>query len=97
MPLLRWLVLFDPLHVQCIHCGTRLIPRRRWRRRYYFISLVAMLLIIAPSALAYVDLLPYDNLLQMFFVVVGLTFVLFLLLSIFFWKRFEYEIESNEP
>jgi uncharacterized membrane protein YdbT with pleckstrin-like domain len=56
-----------------------------------------MLLIIAPSALAYVDLLPYDNLLQMFFVVVGLTFVLFLLLSIFFWKRFEYEIESNEP
>jgi uncharacterized membrane protein YdbT with pleckstrin-like domain len=56
-----------------------------------------MLLIIAPSALAYVDLLPYDNLLQMFFVVVGLTFVLLLLLSIFFWKRFEYEIESNEP
>lgn len=92
----RWLVLLDPTHVQCMHCGTPLTPTRKWRYRYYLITAVAMLLIVAPSLLAYFELLPYESLLEVFFIAVGLTFLLLLILSAFFWKRFEYEIEQRQ-
>lgn len=96
MLLVRWLVMLDPSHIQCMHCGTRLTPTRRWRRLYYLTSALAMLVIVAPSLLAYLDILPYENLLEIFFVVVVLTFLLLLVLSAFFWKRFEYEIEHRQ-
>jgi hypothetical protein len=92
----RWLVLLDPTRVKCIHCGAHLTPTRKWRIRYYLITAFAMFLIVAPSFLAYLDLLPYENLLEIFFVAVGLTFFLLLFLSAFFWKRFEYEIEQRQ-
>lgn len=96
MPFARWLLLLDPTHIKCMHCGTQLTPTRKWRIRYYLITALAMLLIVAPSLLTYLDLLPYENLLEIFFVAVGLTFFLLLSLSAFFWKRFEYEIEQRQ-
>jgi membrane protein YdbS with pleckstrin-like domain len=92
----RWLVLLDPTRIKCMHCGAQLTPTRKWRHRYYLITAVAMLFVIAPSLLAYFELLPYDSLLDVFFIAVGLTVILLLLLSAIFWKRFEYDIEQGQ-
>lgn len=91
MSLVRWLITLDPVRVQCSNCGTRLTPTRRWRRRYYSISAFAMLIIISPSILAYFHIIPFDNVTQIFLVVVALTLLSLIFLSALFWKRFEYQ------
>ncbi len=96
MLFVRWLVLLDPTHIKCMHCGAQLTPTLKWRHRYYLTTAVAMLLIITPSLLAYFEFLPYESLLDVFFIAVGLTAILLFVLSAFFWKRFEYEIERGQ-
>jgi hypothetical protein len=88
--------MFDSTHLTCVHCGTRLSSTRKWKRLYYLVSFFSMLLIVSPSLLAFFDLLPYEHLLDVFFVVLGLTIILMVSLSTYLWKRIEYEIEHKK-
>ncbi len=96
MSLVRWLVMLDPMRVQCAHCGTRLTPKPHWRKRYYLISTLAMLMIVAPSILTYFEVIPFQYLMQVFFIAVGLTLLSLFSLAAFFWRRFEYQQDLNQ-
>ena len=86
----RWLMVFDPVKIQCTHCGARLKLTTHWRNRYHLISITIAVVIVAPTFLSYFDFLPFAYLNQ-FFIIAGVLVILSLIaLSAFFWKRFEY-------
>ena len=92
----RWMIMLDPMRVQCMNCATRLIATPTWRKRYYMISAAAMVIIVAPSLLVYFGVLSFVYLMQIFFVAVGLTAVFLISISALFWKRFEYQQDPEQ-
>jgi hypothetical protein len=76
-----------------MHCATKLIPAPSWRKKYYWTSTVATLIVIMPTLLVYFGALSLNYLMPVFYVAIGLVPIILVSLAAFFWKRFEYQKE----
>ena len=91
----RWLLLFDPVRILCMHCAAKLKLAPKWRTRYHLISIFVAALIIAPTILSFFDVIPFGSPNETL-LYAGILIVFSLIgLAAFFWKRFEY-IQEQE-